>query len=144
MGADLYIKNMDRESQYTGFEVSKKAVNAGYFRDPYNSLGLFNFLSSNTSQTFSWWAFVQDKKYKSWFNNEGEMTVSGAKKFRQRLLKAKEELLERDYFERYDWSDKKSEAMVDTDVNEYMAWLELLLDFLKLAIKERSPIIFSV
>ena len=40
MGADLYIKKMDREKQYTDWDPR---VKLGYFRDCYNNYGLFNF-----------------------------------------------------------------------------------------------------
>lgn len=37
MGADLYIKSMDRKAQCTGFRTD---LNVGYFRDSYNSWNL--------------------------------------------------------------------------------------------------------
>jgi len=44
MGLDVYIKEMDREAQYTGF-IAKGEV--GYFRDCYNDYSLANWLSRN-------------------------------------------------------------------------------------------------
>jgi hypothetical protein len=71
MGADLYIKNLPREGQYLGFEVSEKAVKAGYFRDCYNPGGLFAFLSANLDESFFWWQF-RDKYDKYFTEDDGD------------------------------------------------------------------------
>lgn len=50
MGADLYVRGIDVPT--FGFEVSEKAGKAGYFRDCYNSHGLFAKIK------LSWWQLV--------------------------------------------------------------------------------------
>lgn len=77
MGADLYIKNMDREPQYTGFEVSERAVDLGYFRDCYNSYGLFAVMSEVFHKRFSWWLLVDNRK--ELFDKNGNMKVKSVK-----------------------------------------------------------------
>lgn len=136
MGADLYIKNMERVNQTKrGFEVSNAAVSDGYFRD----------LSENLGQDFSWWQtadrselFVRDPE------NGLLMTVEGAKQWLDELkphlaaLKRKQKLYYRQYKE-----EKRREIPAE-EVKEYRNWADLLLKFLELAIKLESPIIWSV
>jgi len=150
MGADLYIKNMDREKQYTGFEVSKSAVNKGYFRDCYNSYGLFGFLRNNLNKEFSWWQFKDNKK---WFDENGDMEIKGAIEFKDMILEAKEKLKKKKYYclkiPNYDkWSSKKhvynTKKLTKKETKEYLEWLDLLIEFLALAIKQKSKIIWSV
>lgn len=50
MGADIYIKKL--KPPILGFELSDKAVELGYFRDAYNSRGLFSQLG------ISWWQLM--------------------------------------------------------------------------------------
>lgn len=152
MGADLYIENMDREKQYTGFQTK---VDFGYFRDCYNDGGLFNFFRSNLTKDddWSWWQMIDDKKYK--VDEEGNMPIEGAKEFLKRVEEAKKELDKKDkYILKYtDWTrdengkmntKEKTKEMSDAEASEYIAWTQDLIDFLKLAIKKKSRIIFSV
>ena len=83
MGADLYIKKMPRGPQYTGFELSDRAIDLGYFRDCYNQHGLFAFLSKRTGEELSWWQMCANK---NWFNKSGDLTVVGAQELREKLL----------------------------------------------------------
>lgn len=70
MGADLYIKNMDREKQYTGYRTD---ITVGYFRDCYNDSGLFSKLN------LSWWTITGEYEKLGLIKN-GELTVEGCKK----------------------------------------------------------------
>lgn len=140
MGADLYVEKLDRSKQYLGFEVSKKAVEAGYFRDCYNSGGLFAFLTTNLNNTFSWWQF-QNKK---WFDKEGDMTVTGAKKFLKLMIKAKKDINLKDEFYLKNWEDNNLIKTNQNEVEYYKDWLDLLISFLELAINLKSKIIWSV
>ncbi len=155
MGADLYIKDMDRDGQLRGFEVSKDAVNAGYFRDPYNDWGLFNFLRSNTKARLSWWRFAANKE---WFDSKGNMSIKGAREFREIFVGLRDEIAKKDKFglEVVDFDathklpkDKrrliyKTEKLSAKEIKEYKDWLDLLIRFLDLAIRLKSKIIWSV
>ena len=150
MGADLYIKNMDREKQYTGFEVSKKAVNQRYFRDCYNSYGLFRFLSCNLNKEFSWWQFRDNKE---WFDKNGNsMKIKGTIKFKDIFLEAKEKLKKKKYYclkiPNDKWSLKKqvydTKKLSKKEIKKFLDWLDLLIEFLSLAIEQKSKIIWSV
>jgi len=147
MGADLYILKMEREKQYRGFEVSKDAVDAGYFRDCYNSNGLFSFLNANSGmkQQFSWWQ-LSDKK--GWFDEDPEwgkvMNVNGAKKFLSILEKAQKKISAKADLYREDWNTKGKVKLTENQSKEYEEWLGFLISFLRLAIKQKSPIGWSV
>lgn len=159
MGADLYIKTMEREKQYRGFEVSKEAVDVGYFRDCYNPNGLMNFLRSNVEGEFSWWKWANEKRGE-WLRDDPDegliMTVKGAIEFRAEMLKArnkinaKEELrMRRDVFEKRAGDTTKQfyenyDPMTEKEVKEYKDWLDLLIKFLSLAIDQESEIIWCV
>ncbi len=73
MGADLYIENLPRELQYTGWQTK---VEVGYYRDAYNN--------SNLLWQFglSYWTDVQKKYCK-----EGKMSVLNAQKLLNDLKK---------------------------------------------------------
>ena len=147
MGADLYIKNMDK--QYTGFEISDRAVNLGYFRDCYNDYGLFNFLRSNISnKDYSWWEIIEKKKL---FDSNHDMSVKGAKVFLKSMTDAKDiinrippENLKLKIFDSSIKGKPVYKLLSIKDGKEFKAWLGLLIEFLKLAIRLKSPIIFSV
>lgn len=115
MGADLYIKNMDRDKQKLGFELSEKAVDAGYFRDCYSPSGLFYKLK------LSWWRTYDEYELGK---TEGCMDVKDIIHFSDKIIKARQEI-----------------GVMD---KEYTDWYLLLLRFLKKAIDMNSPIIFSV
>lgn len=152
MGADLYIKDLPREQQYRGFEVSKEAVEVGYFRDCYNDGGLFNYLRSNTGKDYSWWTMLNNK---SWFDRQKNMTVAGAKKFLTQMLEAKEIIAKRAVCELkvidFDSPKKvpneipyKTLYLTPKQRKDFDEWLDLLIRFLNLAIARKSKIIYSV
>lgn len=147
MGADLYITKLDRESQYTGFEVSRRAMQLGYFRDCYNDYGLFNFIRSNTTHNLSWWQLARNK---NWFNNKGNMTTAGAKEFLGIIQNAQDQLKNKEVYklEVTDYENgesiEKIEELKPDEVERFRDWLQLLIDFLQLAIKKKSTIIWSV
>jgi len=153
MGADLYVKDLPRKSQYRGFEVSQDAVNAGYFRDCYNSQGLFVWLSKNTDMEFSWWQILN--KHDDWFRQDEDdgcmMTVVGAKKFLKMLKLAEKQFVSRKKF--YKVSETRMNGMdiedvvtaqTKKEVLEYFKWFGLLLQLVETAIKRKSEIIWSV
>ncbi|MFA6971805.1 MAG: hypothetical protein WC208_10440 [Gallionella sp.] len=157
MGADLYIKDMDRDSQCTGFEVSERAVKVGYFRDCYNDYGLFNFIRSNVpsmKDEFSWWQMSSRYK-KTWFDKDGDMTVEGAKAFRKLVMRARRIIESKKLYQLlvYDHdapktsiTDIKMKAIPlnKKDTEGFLSHLNLLVKFLNLAIEKNSPIEWSV
>lgn len=124
MGADLYVKDMPREAQYTGFRAD---TNVGYFRDCYNANGLFAKLSNVTGEMYSWWQM--DTNHPEWFErNEEDGTLLKAAfvpAFKELILKAKPQM------------DKRGNK-------EYRDWYKQLLDFCDVAIKHNSDVIWSV
>ena len=149
MGADLYIKNMEREPQYTGFEVSQRAVDVGYFRDCYNEWGLFSIMSATLNQTISWW---QTSDIKSWFRKDKEdgliMTVEGAKKWWAQLEPLLKEFIDSPKIYRNEYvSPGKSKRLLirkKEDIECMKEHAHLLQRFIKFAIEQKSEIIWSV
>jgi hypothetical protein len=120
MGADLYISKIPNEKRKgLGFEVSEKAVAAGYFRDCYNENGLFAHLSMVSGEKFSWW---QLSKNEDWFNRNGNLKVLGAAELLRKI-----EVVRPMVSEKY-----------------YQEWCDLFIKFLKKAIKLKSSIVWSV
>ncbi len=149
MGADLYIKKMKNKTKtYRAFENSDRAVKQGYFRDCYNPYGLFSFLRANTQKNaWSWWHF-SDKK--EWFNNNREMTLQGSKAFKKKLLEAKEKINKKENLY-LDGVEKNEDNVRDgyyplneKNKKEYIIWLNRLINFLDMAIEQKSTIIWSV
>ena len=142
MGADLYITKMPRKPQYTGFEVSKKAVDVGYFRDCYNSYGLFAIMSDNLGKTFSWWETAGRKEL---FNKSGNMTIEGVKQLLEELepIVKRFKKLPKLFANVYQGDDEYKKKPIK-NIKEYHDWADLLIRFLKTAIKKESTIIFSV
>ena len=160
MGADLYIKNLPRDLQYTGFRTDP---DIGYFRDSYNRSNLL-------------WQF--DLSYwndmKQWVNEEGEMTVQKAIEFLEELKKREpifeknmQKLADRvnriwDYHTDYktnettyqpeDFSQKDKEGKeTKSDARARLEWIKhyqddykVLKRFLKKAIELKSGIICSL
>jgi hypothetical protein len=147
MGADLYIlKVYDPGTIGWVFDHTLTSVRKGYFRDPYNEGGLFNFLRSNTTHDdLSWWAL---RAKTEWFNRKRNMTLEGVRDFLDIVCDAKEQIYLKDklYLDVYDHQDKikKRELLSFSDGLEYKEWLECLIVFLELAIKKRSTIKWSV
>lgn len=145
MGADLYIKNLPREDQYTGF---RSDVNVGYLRCAYNNSDvLWQF-------GLSWWTDVAEELT----DGEGTMSVENAKKF-LKLLKSKEKTFKHNLnlmlikhnpvwdFTFADGTDKKiyKEAEITPAdriewVKRYKADYKEMKAFLNRAIKLNSPI----
>jgi hypothetical protein len=170
MGADLYILKMDKEKQITGFEVSRRAVDVGYFRDCYNDYGLFPFINTNADmkEQFSWWQFSDNKSWFTETEDERNMNVAGAKKFLRLVEKAQRNILKKKelYRESTDHDKlhqlgkglpidkalapemfekaKVRTKLTDKEKKEMLEWLELLVSFLRLAVKKNSPIGWSV
>jgi hypothetical protein len=135
MGADLYIEKMDEDAQYTGFGVPDKARNLGYFRDCYNEGGLFAWLTRNTGYEYSWWGFRETNK--DCFNTEGNLKVSGLDTFMSYVLKAKGKVdgIDRSFGPRGEKLGKKNHEF-------YVNWYNGLIEFVELAKKKKSKIIF--
>lgn len=157
MGADLYVKNMDRENQYRGFEVSKDAVKAGYFRDCYNSHGLFQVMNATLGESLSWSAFVKDKDMFVKDDEDGTvMTIEGLKGWKERILpllkqfKNRKVLYRSEYIGKIfktDWNNPdchKKIKIKKEDVKYYHDWADLLINFIKIAEKNNSEVIWSV
>ena len=116
MGADLYIKDMPREAQHTGFRTSPKV---GYFRDAYNDSNLLWKMEE------SYWEM--DGKYPDWFckSDDGEeLTVEGC----QGLLALV----------------KSKKGMLADDDEDAQGQFESLVKVLEKAIGINSPIVWSV
>lgn len=144
MGADLYIVKLDGTRTHGGFEVSEDAVNDGYFRDCYNSAGLFAVLSANTDKSFSWWHTASRKEL---FAKNGNMSVKGAKQLLSEIEPAVAELKSKKvlYYSEYDAETRKAgKGKKIKDIKEYHKWADLLVNFLKLAIEKKSEIVWSV
>lgn len=147
MGADLYIKKLN--PTFGAFEVSSRAVKSGYFRDYYNQYGLFSRLSANTGIEFSWWKTSDRKEL---FNKKGDMTVKGASIFLSEVKDAKakidlDNLKNREisgYKEGYSNPIYKFTKMDDEQKKDFLDHLNLFIEFLELAIKEKSQIEWSV
>lgn len=142
MGADLYIDKLPKEAQIRGFEVSQDAVKAGYFRDCYNSGGLFAVLSASGVADLSWWQLSREHET-DWFDQSGRMTVKGANEFRQLLFVAKLKLQRTPTLYQMTY-DGKCTKLTGKARKEYVEWLDLLLKFLDLAIEKQSLILWSV
>jgi hypothetical protein len=145
MGADLYIQKLDETRTHGGFEVSKEAVDDGYFRDCYNSSGLFSMISANTGKELSWWITAGRKEL---FTKDGRnMTVKGSKQFLAEIepIIAEFKALPKLYSSEYNMGKRRSEkGKKIKDIKQYHEWADLLVNFLKLAIEKKSQIIWSV
>jgi hypothetical protein len=148
-GADLYIAKMDRESQYCGWEVSQQAAETGYFRDCYNSGGLFAILTANLKDQYNWWVLSTEYKDK-WFNKQGKMTPKGADEFLKMMLKARDEFskLEKPIMKNTNYKNSKAvktvKPMSKAEIKEYTDWLNNLIFVLMKAVELKSNIIWSV
>ena len=151
MGADLYIKDMDRKSQYTGFEVSERAVNLGYFRDCYNRWGLFALMSATLNrEDISWWLTTDKKEFFRVDDEDGLiMTVEGVKKWGEEITPLLNQFIESSkvYSSNYNYkTGKRRRVKVRKveDIEDIKSHAKLLLNFINLAIQEKSEIIWSV
>lgn len=141
MGADLYIEKMDRKSQYTGFEVSDRAVNLGYFRDCYNSGGLFAVMSKTLNKTVSWWKMSSEVG----LNKKGVLPFTKVKEWKATMFPLLDEFKKQNelYFEDY-FANKKVRIKDTNKIKEYHSWADKLMKFIDLAIEKKSGIIWSV
>jgi hypothetical protein len=140
MGADLYIRNMEREPQYTGFEVSERAVDLGYFRDAYNRCGLFSVMSQCLGKSFSWW---YERERREFFDDEGNMTVDGAKAWLKELTPHIEKFQQLNIMVIRTYNGKNI-RLSEEEMAFQKQHASLLVRFLELAIRKESPIIWSV
>jgi hypothetical protein len=140
MGADLYIEKMDREKQYLGFEVSDKAVNAGYFRDCYNSGGLFAVMSKTLNQTVSWWKMADEVG----LNKKGILPFTKIQKWKEKMLLLIEEFKKQDTLYYDDYVAKTKKKINKKEIKEYYNWADRLMKFINIAIEKKSGIIWSV
>lgn len=141
MGADLYIKDMDREQQYRGFEVSKEARAAGYFRDAYNGSGLFAVMGATLGVELSWW---QTADRPGLFDVNGNMTVDGAIHWRAELAPLVERFCATTELKHRPFDLSESPDVPAEKVPFYHEWARGLIEFLDLAIERKSSIIWSV
>jgi len=150
MGADLYIQSLPDKTRRGGFEVSEEAVKSGYFRDCYNSWGLFAIMSSTLGETISWWQ-ISDRK--EWFkrNDDGLfMTPEGCKAFfkwiKPKLEKfIKSPTLYRDEY-RGTWDDGPTKVKIGKkkDIQDVKNHAELFLKFYRYACELGSSVRWSV
>ena len=148
MGADLYIMKLPDETRRGGFEVSDEAVKSGYFRDCYNSYGLFGIMTHTLGESISWWQTADRKEL---FTEDEEhglvMTPNGVKIWLKEVkelvskFKKCKELKRGEYL-----GDKKWEEipLKKNEYQEYFDWADKLVMFLEIASKLDSGIIWSV
>jgi len=159
MGADLTI--IGRDSRHGAFEVSDRAVKNGYFRDAYNSYGLFGVLTATIPhKTYSWWQFSTEGEGKGFFDKDGNLKPNGAKILLARMRDAKlylenvprlkrEEMVWDDEAKKYK-RDKAGNFVYETlelspqDDKFTRHHLDLLIQFLDDAVKTNSSIEWSV
>ena len=159
MGADLYVKKMDRENQYRGFEVSQDAVDSGYFRDCYNSYGLFQVMSATLGESLSWWQIANEEHLFRQDDEDGAvMTVEGIKLWKEKMFPLLKQFKNRKVLYRSEyiggienfstnWANPKCHKKIKIQpekVKEYHDWANLLINFIELAEKNNSEIIWSV
>ena len=128
MGADLYRSFKSGEKKgakvpILGFERSDRAVNVGYFRDPYNSGSVLNMYG------LSWWQHVvpmQDK--------EGILATAKVKKLRSML---DDELLEKNLTTAEWYGGKKFDEKDKEDIRD---GARLLRKFLDECVKDKDTI----
>lgn len=164
MGADLTICKLE-DTARGGWEVSDEAVESGYFRDCYNSGGLFAFLTLNTGKSFSWWQM--DSNNKHWFSKrDHKLMAKYVPEFRKKVASVQKKIdkMEIGYYkvEDYDpeyakiegeefpqpWGDGKNKykkkAMSKEELDEYKKWYNNLLKFCDKAIELKSGIHWSI
>jgi hypothetical protein len=150
MGADLYIKNLPRKPQHTGFRTD---IDLGYYRHAYNrSDVLWQF-------GLSWWTDVA-KTLTTEDKEEGcIMTPEQAQQFLD-LMKSKEKLFEHNLalmltkhnpIWDYKDEDKKFYKSAEISLDERKKWViaykedyEEFKKYLNKAIQMGSPIICSL
>ena len=140
MGADLYIEKMDREGQYFGFEVSDRAIEAGYFRDCYNNFGLFSVMSNTLNETISWWKMADEVGLK-----KGILPFEKVKEWKKRMFSLLEKFNKQTKIYHANYETKAKDKINDPkEIKEYHAWADKLMRFIDLAIEKESGIIWSV
>lgn len=118
MGADLYIKKMPREPQYTGF---RSDVSVGYFRESYGRTSVLGAMG------LSYWQIAIE------WNVEEDLSVEQVKKLID-LIKKRKHIL-----------DKYVSKLINEDEKHYyIETYKDLVTFLEKAIELDSPVIFSV
>lgn len=137
MGADLYIKNLPREPQYTGYRTD---LEAGYFRDSYNSTNVL------WKYGLSYWKNIKDLPTDG---DEGDEAVSvdGVKQFLS-MIEEKQSAFD-EFIKNLTpaWLKENHCADIDDVTGWRKFWVErsmALKAFLNRAIELNSPVIFSV
>ena len=138
MGADLHIKRIRNSGKVPIWTVSKEAVRSGYFRDNYNSAGLFAILNTNTSQDFSWWEMSRKTL---WFNAKGDLNLKGQEALLKMVKKAKHEL---EKLDKVYCRPVLGQVPEEVDKREYLEWCDMLIEFLEISIDQKSAIDWSV
>lgn len=148
MGADLYIHTMPRKAQYLGFEVSRDAVKVGYFRDCYNSWGLFSIMSGTLGENFSWWNTLERTELFGEIGKDKVMTPEGVKIFWEGIEPKIREFIKRKTYYRSEYVSrnkyKKIKITKNDDIKAIREHAELFARFHVLAVELGSPVIWSV
>ena len=133
MGADLYIKNLPREPQHTGFRDN---IEVGYFRDSYNATNVL------WKYGLSYWKDTKDLPTRG-----DAVTVKGVKKFLSMIEERQPVFDEFIKTLSSEWLKENHCADVDDVLGWKKYWVEesiKLKAFLNKAIELKSPVIFSV
>ena len=144
MGADLYL--LDREVPILGFEVSDKAVEAGYFSDCYNSWGLFAIMSKTLDETISWW---QTSSREELFRRDQDgrlvMTIKGVNQwFGEMFPKVKKFIEAKTLYRNDGYGSEKTVKVKNVDAQQMKEHAQLFLKFITLARDSQSEIHWSV
>ena len=147
MGADLYIKKMPRAKQMKYVWSRNIAVKHGYFRDCYNSYGLFAVVNATLGTKLCWETLFKDKD----LFKGSVMKIRGVRAW---LLEIKPTIFkfmqaEKMYHMEYEYDNNKELVCVHKEldqnkVSNYREWALTLIKFIDLAIEKKSQIIFHV
>ena len=137
MGADLYIKNLPREPQYTGYRTD---LEAGYFRDSYNATNVL------WKYGLSYWSIIKELPMEGEEDDEA-VSVEGVKKLLSMVEEAQPVF--DDFIKNLTpaWLKENHCNEVDDLAGWRKFWIERSINlkaFLNKAIELNSPMIFSV
>jgi hypothetical protein len=142
MGADLTL--IKAKNPAGGFEVSKKAVESGYFRDAYNSYGLFAVLSATLGKTYSWWQFDSEATEKGYFTKDRDLNQKGITELLKRVKEAKKAIAKYEHLSFEDYESEQLQNLSSENDKFTREHLDLLIEFLENALKLNSNINWSV
>jgi len=172
MGADLYIKNLDRDNQITGFRTN---IDSGYFRDCYNSHGLLSLIHSNSKTRLSWNYILKKEEWLINNSDDGlELNLKGSIELKDMLTEIREELSNKPFIIRdggemgmimsdiikfilNEISEENGEdikivegappegftTLTDDGIKDFFQHLDKFISFLQLAIQLESNVILS-